>query len=116
MFCLVGNDNVLEEVDDALLLVAWHLADLVEESSQFASGAAALSFREIDSEQVMNGNIEQLGELGQVFRSYGNGFTFPISITWLADPDGLGHIGLGQAFIDSGYVETLSELGSLIGF
>lgn len=82
----MDGEEILDDSEDSLLLVAGQFADFFEDAACLADGAALALNGVLPAEQVIHGNIERAGDFGDVIGPEGGGAAFRVFSATMRSP------------------------------
>ena len=87
-------DESFDELGDLLLLTARQLSGSLEDTLQTALRNQAFGFWCIDTEKLIDGNVQGLSQFSERIGANGFGFAFPVRDDLLGDAELLSEIDL----------------------
>ena len=102
-------DERADELGDFVLLMTRKLAGLFKNLPQLARRAFAARLRSITAKEMFDRDIEQAGQLFNLFRAQRDGITLPNAVGGLCDPYLVGELRLRQARRFAGGVQARAE-------
>jgi len=102
-------DERADELGDFVLLMTRKLAGLLKNLPQLARRAFAARLRSITAKEMFDRDIEQAGQLFDLFRAQRDGITLPNAVGGLCDPYLVGELRLRQARRFAGGVQARAE-------
>jgi hypothetical protein len=108
---LPGDEHILNGVEDALLLGARKLTDLIEKLPGFADRSGAAFFT-VAAEKIIGRNAERFGQTGELFGAKADGLAFPVGDDALGYAQLLGKLLLREPGLLAGFGNLLAQLGA----
>ena len=104
-----GNENVLDDINDALLLAAREFGSGLKNQAQFSDGSGSALFGCLASDQVIGTDAEHLGQDGKLFGTHGGRFAFPERIGAMGNAEFFSNLCLGEPRLLAQLVKAFSE-------
>ena len=102
-------DEGINELNDFALLVTRQATDLFKDLADFASGTSLVIWFFFDAQEVINGNVENLGQAANLVRPQRDVVAFPSGITRLTHVELFGNFSLRQTQSLPRFKESLAE-------
>jgi len=108
---MMTRKHVLDDAENACLLAAWQLGDLLEDLARLAGRLATFAPGGLVAEQLLDTDPQRIGQRGQHFGAWQRVAVLPKVDVGVNDPDALGKLALGETGGEAQGFESVTTWG-----